>query len=284
MSAPIPDPSLFADWIGRATERRDILTARLSAEFEATLAPYLADVRGARPGLFWTLAPDTERPEVLGRDGHPRLGVYLPPLPFERRMWAGGELVFEGDFHIGDEVEKTSVIENIAFKAGGTGLLGFVTVRHAYAVAGRRILDERQDIVYRGAPAPGATAAALRAPTPEGEVVGAWTVEATPTLLFRYSAMTFNGHRIHYDQPYARDVEGYAGLVVHGPMQATLMLNLAAATLGRLPRRFAYRGLSPLICGRPFQVEAIRSAEGNFTTRVSSADGVATMSGLAEAG
>lgn len=281
MSASTPDAAAFADWIGRRIERRDFISARLAAEFEATLAPHLANVTGARPGLFWTLAPDIEPPGVLGRDGHPRLGLYLPPLPLERRMWAGGELVFEGDFQVGDEVAKTSVIENIAFKAGGSGLLGFVAVRHAYAVDGRRILNERQDIVYRGAPAPGAaTTAPLAAPT-NGEVLGEWTVDATPTLLFRYSAMTFNGHRIHYDHPYATGVEGYAGLVVHGPMQATLMLNLTAATLGRLPRSFAYRGHSPLICDAPFRVQAIRAADGRLTTRVLSAGGVATMSGVA---
>ena len=282
MSEVRDEAAAFADWIGRTIERRDILSPRLAAEFEATLAPHLASVDGARPGLFWTLAPDIERADKLGRDGHPRLGIHLPPLPFERRMWAGGELVFDGGFQVGDEVVKTSAIEAITFKTGGTGRLGFVTVRHLYSVGGRRRLDERQDIVYRAPPAPGAPAASP-APAPAGKVERVWEVASTPTLLMRYSAMTFNGHRIHYDDPYAREVEGYAGLVVHGPLQATLMLNIAADVLGRLPKRFSYRGLSPLICGAPFRVEAIAAPDGGLTTRAVSAEGVATMSGAVPA-
>lgn len=271
----------YADWIGRRTHRRDALSPRLAAEYEATLTPHLAAGEGARPGLFWTLAPDLEPATALGRDGHPRLGLHLPALPLERRMWAGGELVFSSAFAVGDVVDKTTLIEAVSFKEGRTGSLGFVTVRHAYEVAGRLVLDERQDLVYRAPPAPGAAAPP---PAPEVEVLRAWEVEATPMLLFRYSAMTFNGHRIHYDDPYAREVEGYAGLVVHGPLQATLMLNLATNVLGRMPRRFRYRGLSPLIGGETFRVQASVGSGGGLDLRVLSAAGVATMSATAEPG
>ena len=277
MSAVAPDGQSFAEWIGRTAQRRDILTPRLAAEFAATFAPHLADLPGAALGLHWTLAPDLEPAPNLGPDGHPRLGLHLPPLPFARRMWAAGELTYSGAFAVGDEVVKTSGIENIAFKTGATGPLAFVTVRHIYEVGGATALDERQDIVYRAA----AGEAAAPQPAPPARTRAAFTVEPTPTLLFRYSAMTFNGHRIHYDHPYATGVEGYASLVVHGPMQATLMLHAAAKALGRAPRRFAYRGLSPLISGAPFRVEAIEGRDG-LETRVISASGAATMSGRVE--
>jgi 3-methylfumaryl-CoA hydratase len=265
----------FDHWVGRTHERRDTLAPRLAAEFEATFAPNLARLPGAPLGLFWTLAPDVESASNLGPDGHPRLGLHLPPLPFARRMWAGGELSFSGAFAVGDEVVKTSTIESITFKTGATGPLAFVTVRHRYNVGGALALDERQDIVYR---TPSGEAATPTTAVP-ADIRTTFAVEATPTLLFRYSAMTFNGHRIHYDAPYATDVEGYAGLVVHGPMQATLMLNAAAQALGRTPNTFRYRGLSPLIAGQTFQVEAIAAQDGGLATRVVSAEGVLTMSG-----
>jgi 3-methylfumaryl-CoA hydratase len=282
MNATSSEGVSFADWIGRSWERRDTLTPRLAAEFDATLTPHLAQIAGARPGSFWTLAPDIEPASRLGGDGHPRLGIFLPPLPFARRMWAGGELHFEGSFDIGDEVVKTSAIEDIAFKTGASGPLAFVVVRHRYSVGGRRFLDERQDIVYRAPAAENAPQPAKAAP-PAGEAARVWEISVTPTMLMRYSATTFNGHRIHYDAPYARDVEGYAGLVVHGPMQATLMLNIAADILGRLPKSFRYRGLAPLICGAPFRVEAMAPSTGQLSTRVISAEGVATMSATVEA-
>jgi 3-methylfumaryl-CoA hydratase len=280
MSASLPDRADFADWIGRASERRDVLTPRLAAEFETTLAPYLARVEGAAPGLFWALAPDIAPMRDLGGDGHPRTGIFLPALPFPRRMWAGGELTFREPIRVGDEVVKTSVIEDIAFKNGASGPLGFVVVRHAYAVRGRRAIEERQDLVYR--PVNAASAASPRPGAPAGGVARHWQVAADPVLLARYSAVTFNGHRIHYDAPYATGVEGYAGLVVHGPLQATLMLNVAAEVLGRLPQKFRYRGLAPLICGAPFRVEALKGADGGLTTRIVSEAGVVTMAGSAE--
>lgn len=279
MSTIAPDGVSYEDWIGRVSSRSDTLSARLATEFEATFAPHLAPVSGAPLGLFWTLAPEIERASELGPDGHPRLGLHLPALPFPRRMWAGGELKFVKAFAVGDTVAKSSTIEAIAFKAGASGPLAFVTVRHAYTVEDELVLEERQDIVYR-APSGEAVKPSLAVPV---DVRAAFTVEATPTLLFRYSAMTFNGHRIHYDVPYVTGVEGYAGLVVHGPMQATLMLNAAARSLGRTPNRFRYRGLSPLIAGEAFRVEAFVTSDGGFMTRVVSAADIVTMSGWADA-
>jgi len=152
-------------------------------------------------------------------------------------------------------------------------------------INGRHILAERQDIVYR-APA-NERAAPVTMPAaaePSAEATRVWQVVADSTLLMRYSAMTFNGHRIHYDEPYATTIEGYPGLVVHGPLQATLMLNIIADVLGRMPKIFRYRGLAPLISGAAFQVEARALPDGGLSARVISAQGVATMSAAAETG
>ncbi len=268
----------FADWIGRRRVATDTVDQRLVERFRATLSPHLAE-RPVPAGIFWCLGPDVFPPPDLGRDGHPRTGLVLPPVPFARRMWAGGELRLDGDFSPGETVEKESVVEDIAFKTGGTGRLCFVAVRHRYRAGGRLVVDERQDIVYRAGEAAGRPKPA-EAPAPAD---ARWTVAADPVLLFRYSALTFNGHRIHYDQPYATGVEGYAGLVVHGPLQATLMLNLAADRLGRLPARFAYRGAAPLVAGPAFSVEAVEAGEGAVSLRVVAADGTATMTAVAEA-
>ena len=265
------DSAEFADWIGRTTERTDRVSERLLVEFRATLAPHLAD-REVPPGLHWCLAPDAFPLEALGEDGHPRLGLVLPPVPFPRRMWAGGVLRLHGELAPGDEVAKSSEIADIAFKSGRSGALCFVTVRHTYTVSARVVIEERQDIVYREASGAGV----VPPEAPSDRPAARWVVEPTSTLLFRYSALTFNGHRIHYDAPYAREVEGYDGLVVHGPLQATLMLNLATTHLGRQPREFVYRGAAPLVLGAPFAVEAHEGA-GGLSLKVRAGDGRVTF-------
>lgn len=276
-SSQQPDVSA---WIGRKLERQDIIDERMIAEFKATLSPYIGRSSPLPPGIHWCLAPDMLTSDQLGRDGHPQLGIFLPDLGLQRRMWAGGELTFHGDFIPGDTVTKTSIIEDVAFKSGKSGKLGFVKVRHHYAVRGQVVIDERQDIVYRE-PSTATIGSAFLTEATSGLAAAAdhWVIAPSSTLLFRYSAMTFNGHRIHYDQPYAREIEGYTGLVVHGPLQATLMLNLAISRKGGLPRRFNYRGLAPLTCDQPFKVTAFPSGDGGFDTSVVSAAGVVTMSG-----
>lgn len=267
------------DWIGRTRTMRDAVTPRLAAEFAAMLAPFAAAGFAVPPGIFWCLAPDVVPASDLGADGHPRPGLFLPATGLPRRMWAGGELAFHGGFAVGDLVEKTTRIEAVTRKEGRSRPLAFVTVRHAYRVDGRLVVDERQDIVYRGDGAPGAAPSATveRNDPPARAAAGeGWRVETTPTLLFRYSALTFNGHRIHYDADYARDVEGYRGLVVHGPLLATLMLNLAAVRLGRLPDRFAYRGHRPVICGAAVDVVAEPGGDaGDLSLRILAAGAVA---------
>jgi 3-methylfumaryl-CoA hydratase len=174
--------------------------------------------------------------------------LFLPPVPLPRRMWAGGELRLHGRLRVGDAVTRTSRIADVTLKEGRTGALCFVTVEHEITGPEGLAISERQDIVYRGVEAktvPAAGAAPLRHGVPRE---AAWRRETgvDPVLLFRYSALTFNGHRIHYDRDYAVGVEAYRGLVVHGPLQATLLLDYAAEIFGKPPARFNFRGVSPL--------------------------------------
>lgn len=261
--------------IGRKMERRDVISERLIAEFEATFSPHLF-ANGAVPlGAQWCLSPDIVAADQIGGDGHPKLGAFLPDVGLPRRMWAGGEVTFHGHFSLGDVVKKHSEIADVSFKEGKSGKLCFFKINHHYFVGDRLIVAERQDVVYREA----ATEPSVNAPqptvSPQGDV---WRVTPTSTMLFRYSAMTFNGHRIHYDDPYARHVEFYEGLVVHGPLQATLMINLAATLLGQVPKTFSYRGISPLILGEPFLVDAVKTG-GAIMVQTISSSGVVTMTG-----
>jgi 3-methylfumaryl-CoA hydratase len=250
-------------WIGRTRDVEDSVTPRLVAEYRATLAPHLAPVaEGEAPlALHWCLAPETSAADALGPDGHAAKGGFLPPVPLPRRMWAGGEVETLASLRIGDRVVRRETVADVAVKVGRTGTLCFVTVRHDYLTERGPAIRDRQDIVYREASRPGEPAPPPK-PAPAEEVPN-WSVEANSVLLFRYSAMTFNGHRFHYDHPYATQVEGYPGLVVHGPMQASLLLNLAAARLGRVPARFRYRGVSPMIAGSRFAVAGL-CEDGTF--------------------
>jgi 3-methylfumaryl-CoA hydratase len=262
----------FADWIGRESEAEDVLTARLVASFHAVLEAHLAPIAAdeAPLGIHWCLAPAVAAMSELGPDGHPAKNRDLPPVPLPRRMWAGGSLEFLDRLRVGDRVRRVSKIADVTHKHGRSGELWFVAVDHEYATERGAALRERQDIVYRPAAA-GPRGGAVEAPAlAEGHARGG-AVRAefatSSSLLFRYSALTFNGHRIHYDLPYATNVEGYGGLVVHGPLQATLLLNRAAADHGVAMRGFSYRARAPAIAGKPFLVcaDAREKAEGYWT-------------------
>ena len=264
-------------WIGREEEAADLVTPRLVESYRATLSPHLAPVaEGEAPlALHWCLAPPSVPEAELGPDGHPARGGFLPPVPLPRRMWAGGEIETPGALRIGDTVRRRSQVADVAAKEGRTGTLCFVTVRHALSTERGVALRERHDIVYREAPQPGG---ALPPGEPDPRVPElVWAVPATAVLLFRYSALTFNGHRIHYDEPYARGIEGYDGLVVHGPLQATLLLNAAATVGGGVPRLFRYRGVRPMTHGQTFEVCAARQADGSVAAWTRDAQGRACM-------
>ncbi|MBN9550102.1 MAG: MaoC family dehydratase N-terminal domain-containing protein [Alphaproteobacteria bacterium] len=254
----------FAEWIGRQSESFDIVSERLVQSFRAIFAPNLAPLAaGLAPlGIHWCLSPAIAVMDQLGADGHPARNLSLPPVPQPRRMWAGGELQMHDALRIGDEVRRVSTIRDIVRKQGRSGELWFVAVDHRYHTSRGIALSERHDIVYREAATPGHAAPDREktAPGPGRPVAASWALVPSSTLLFRYSAITFNGHRIHYDLPYATETEGYEGLVVHGPLQATLMLNLAAARGAGIPATFRYRGVAPAIAGRGLTIAA--SPEG----------------------
>ncbi|MCK0140982.1 acyl dehydratase [Aliiroseovarius sp. F20344] len=189
---------------------------------------------------FW----DAQPPANIGRDGHPKVGGLIPDMGLPRRMWAGGRLSFTSPLLLGKAAEKRSFVEATAYKTGRTGPLGFVTLRHEIWQSGKLAVTEHQDLVYREDPDPNAPVPVpVQAPGDE-ENREVWEINST--LLFRYSALTFNGHRIHYDLDYCRDVEGYDGLVVHGPLLAQLLMLKATRELGPLSE-FTFRAISPVL-------------------------------------
>ncbi|MDF0732772.1 MaoC family dehydratase N-terminal domain-containing protein [Pseudomonas entomophila] len=253
-------PALLA-WRGRSERCEALITPQMLQGYHATLGPHLYDAGDqVPPGLHWCLAPTTAQAGMaaLDVDGHPQRGGFLPPVPLPRRMWAGGQVQSLAPLRVGEPIERVSTVSDIRFKEGRSGNLCFVTVEHVLSCAGQECIRERQDIVYRGAASASPVIASGEPRAGELEC----QLDTPPTLLLRYSALTFNAHRIHYDLPYATGEEGYAGLVVHGPLQASVLFNLAARLAGRVPRHFAYRGLSPLIAGPAFRAAASWNTPG----------------------
>jgi 3-methylfumaryl-CoA hydratase len=232
-------------WIGHEETVSDVITADLVRKFCATfdMQRPASQIGERAPSLVHFCVAQPSAPTAqLGDDGHPRRGGFLPPVPLPRRMWAGSHVVFHRGLHIGDIVRRVSRIADVTLKQGHTGILCFVTVEHGIEVDGRAVLVESQDIVYR------AFDGGQQKKPAEPAKAGSWQQRVvTPSpFLFRYSALTFNGHRIHYDRRYAVEVEHYPGLVVHGPLQATLLVNYAEELRGGPPSSFRFRSLSPL--------------------------------------
>ena len=269
-------------WVGRAEEAEEVLTPALVKRFLVTVGlPPCTPARDgdpAPPGMHWCIAPTALPGADLGPDGHPALGKILPPVPFARRMWAGGRIATAAPLRIGCSIRRRSTVSSIEVKKGRSGRLCFVAVDHEYRNGDELALTERQEIVYRDAsPAAGG----IRPPVSEPAELASvrQTIPTTPTLLFRYSALTFNGHRIHYDLSYARDVEGYPGLVVHGPLQATWMVLAAERARERVPSLFRFRGVRPLICGG--NAHLVSTDDGSALS-VHNDDGATTMTAEAE--
>ncbi len=254
------DLKTLQTWVGRSETRSDLVTAAPLTGLAATLDrddPPPAEGTAVPPLWHWLYFLPQAPAREIGDDGHPRRGGFLPPVPLPRRMWAGGRLAFEQPLRVGERVERESTILSVDGKQGRSGMLVFVTVQHRYRVGGAVALTEEHDIVYRDAPQPGAAPAApLPAPA---DVAFERAIVPDPVLLFRYSALTFNGHRIHYDRPYVTEVEGYPGLIVHGPLIATLLLDLLRRERpGATVRRFEFKAVRPVfdihrfsVCGRP---------------------------------
>lgn len=272
------DIDYLKSWIGRERSITDIITPRLASSLNAVLDidKPVAPGKPAPVGIHWCLAPDIAPMSQIGPDGHPARGSFLPPVPFPRRMWAGGELTFSDDFRIGDEVVRRSTIEDVVLKTGRSGEMIFVTVRHRYSTPRGEALDERQDLVFRKLEAAGSGGQPAAA-TPPQTAVHTRKIEANPVLLFRYSAITFNGHRIHYDEPYVKNEENYPGLIFHGPLQANLLLDLATELRnGEVPQNFAFRSVHPLFAGGRISLNA-RPQESGTSLWVADQAGGVTM-------
>ncbi|MEP6998525.1 MAG: MaoC family dehydratase N-terminal domain-containing protein [Betaproteobacteria bacterium] len=243
-------------WVGRSETSTDVITGTPYAALSATLdRPVLRPPAGTPlpPLWHWLYFLPLYKQSEVGPDGHARRGEFLPPVPLPRRMWAGSEFEFRQPLCVGDEVTRVSTIADISEKTGRSGSLVFVKVRHELRRNGESALAiaEAHDIVYREPARPGAAipqpAAAPGAATWQREVV------PDAVLLFRYSALTFNGHRIHYDRSYVTEVEGYPGLVVHGPLLATLLIDLLREHRpDAVVVRFTFRASSPLFDTHPF--------------------------------
>jgi len=254
----------WQDWVGRTESHADVVTTTPVAALAATLDrddPPPRDGDPLPPLWHWLYFLPLARQSELGPDGHPKRGGFLPPVPLPRRMWAGSRLSFLHPLRIGEPIERTSTIVDVTRKDGRSGPLVFVRVRHEIAgSSGLAIVDEH-DIVYRDVPAPNERPATP--PRASGTASWSRTIQPDDVLLFRYSALTFNGHRIHYDRRYVTEVEGYPGLVVHGPLIATLLLELAR---GARPEatvvRYSFRAVSPLFDIAAFTVNGVASDDG----------------------
>jgi 3-methylfumaryl-CoA hydratase len=284
----------YRPWIGRVEEAEDIISAGQAARMAATLgvapsgvqaapdsgpAP-LADpwTDGASLPPLWHWMGWTPRAgmDALGPDGHPARGGFLPPVPLPRRMWAGSRIEFHAPLRIGRPMRRRSEILRIADKAGASGPIVLVTLRHAVEGPEGLALTEEQDIVYVALPD------CYIPPPPVPAPPAAWSepVDTSEVRLFRFSALTFNAHRIHFDLPYATGVERYPGLVVHGPLQAMVMMEAARARAGgRFPRRFRFRGLRPAFHHEPLSVRGSSPTAAEMTVATVNGEGSACAEG-----
>ena len=262
-------PSRLNDWVGRRQENHDLVSLRqvvgMAAMFDLPDEPKAGD--SLPPGWHWMFFAEIARQSVLSEDGHAPRGAFLPPVSLPRRMWGGNRLTFHEPIRVGDEVHRASEILSISEKDGRSGQMSLVTVKHSYHASGGLALEEEHDIVYRSAAKDGNK----MPPGEEPQNSPQWSreVDPDPVFLFRYSALTFNGHRIHYDMPYVTKTEGYPGLIVHGPLTATLLLELIRHERPDDEiKTVIVRARRPLFAGANFKVEGLPTEFGASTWAV----------------
>lgn len=287
MAATQIEIEALQNWIGNQETTTEIIAPFPSNAMAATLnrddPPYL-DGHALPPLWHWLHFLPIHKLRDGNYDGHAALGGFLPPVPLPRRMWAGGRLQFHASMRIGRELQKTSEVLSVSHKSGKSGPLVFVTVLHKIHDGDTLCLEEEHDIVYRAPPSVGKAPPAHKAADPRPAHFSA-AITPDPVLLFRYSALTFNGHRIHYDQPFCCGTEGYDGLVVHGPLLATLMLDLLRREYpDARVSQFEFRARAPVTVpadsAAPFEVCGTR--KGNASDLwIMRADGVCAMEGRA---
>ena len=256
------DVDHLRSWIGKQETLHDNVTHFPVAALSATLdrddpAPKPGDV--LPPLWHWLYFLPTARQSILGPDGHPARGGFLPPVPLPRRMWAGGRFVFHKPLLVDQAITRVSTVKDVTVKQGRNGALCFVLVKHEISGPDGPALEEEHDIVYRDNPQPGEAQAAGK-PVRTDDV---WrmTIQPSDPLLFRYSALTFNSHRIHYDRRYVTETEGYPGLIVHGPLIATLLIDLLRRNSDRVLKTFKFRAVSPLFDIAPFSVHGRKDGD-----------------------
>lgn len=268
----------FQEWLGKTQSASDVLTTApmegLAATLDRDITAFSAG--DALPPLWhWLYFLAPSRQSVLAEDGHPQRGDFLPPIPLPRRMWAGSRISFLRPLLAGEVIERRSVIKSIKLKQGRSGNLGFVCVAHELFDSSGPLLIEEHDIVYRDPPTGNASA---HLPLKMDETHDfSRTITPDPTLLFRYSALTFNAHRIHYDRAYAKDVESYPGLVVHGPLLATLLLELFADNFpGAALSSFSFKAIRPVFDIESFHVRGCKP-DGTGNAKLWIADGAGNL-------
>lgn len=277
------DVERLAEWVGRREHVADVIAPGPAERLAATLghdhgAPAAGDE--LPPGWHWIYFLEATPRDQLADDGHARRGGFLPPVTLPRRMWAGGRITFARPLRIGEAVRRDSEILSITPKEGRSGKLVFVTVRHVISGDDGPAIDEEHDIVYRHTLPPDAPPPTGAAPPADP----AWrrVVKPDAALLFRFSALIFNAHRIHYDRDYVRGVEGYPGLLVHGPLTAILLLDLLRESCPERPlRRFDYQAKAPLFDNAPFTVAGMPTVDG-AALWAQTPDCVVAMSGTAQ--
>ncbi len=275
----------YTAWLGRQETTEDDISPAPALAAAAMLDDSLISLDKGQPlpSLWhWLYFLPKAAQSMLGADGHPQRGGFMPPIPYPRRMFAGARLRFHHPLLIGQPARRVAEIRDIKQKSGKSGSLAFVSVLYRFYQNDQLCLEEEQDIVYRE---PGAAVPAPAVIDWPAAAAGAWlrTVTPDPRLLFRFSALTFNAHRIHYDRPYAMQEEGYPGLVVHGPLTAFLLMDMVRQQASQPVKAFSFRGLAPLFDLAAFRLIGI--VEGTqVALQAQGPDGVTAMSALAELG
>lgn len=261
----------FSDWVGRSEVLHDTASRSaaigLGAVLDRPLAPEDTDRAQLFPLGHWLQFTPTAPMRDLGLDGHPKLGGFMPPLDLPRRMWAGSSLEFHSPITVGQPLTRTTTIESITPKQGSSGRLCFVALRHDVSADGTLAIVDRQTIVYREAVSPEGGGTAARPPRQDSPAPEGWdwvrSRRPNEATLFRYSALTFNTHRIHYDHPYTTEVERYPGLVVHGPLLATYLVDgFLDAHPGAAIAKFKFSARAPLFAGEQFHLVGRTLADG----------------------
>ena len=268
------------EWIGKKEVREEIIRPWPVQALTATLnGDTSVEPNVVPPGWHWLYFLDAKPLKELGPDGHIKKGTFLPPIPLPRRMWAGGRLTFYRPLKMGDFARKEAEIVSILPKEGRAGKMIFVTVKNTIFVGAEMVAIDEQDLVYLEKSKPSEKIAGKASPT---KWIWQRKMHADSVLLFRFSALTFNSHRIHYDLPYAKNEEHYKDLVVHGPLQALLLLDLCRSNAASSVCEFSYRGVSPLYCGDSFTINAENSENsGSLNLWTADSDGNYCMSATA---